>query len=164
MRRFGIFALASFTGVLLSRELAFSLPILGVGPDLLIIVLATLAMSEEPRTAAIAGFVLGVFRDMLMASPVGLSAMAFALTAYVVALAGEVRGVWAYLGVIAAATAGSQLLFGLSLVLLGQNADLSPIPRVVALTTAYNALLAPLLMPLLRKITLVQRAGTGLID
>jgi rod shape-determining protein MreD len=161
VRRYGIFFLACFSAVLLSAELAFSLPIAGIGPDLLILVLASFAMAEEPRSAAIAGFAAGFLRDLLLSSPAGLSAFAYALTAYAVSLAGVARGVWAYLGLVAGATFVSQTLFGLGTILLGQTVDASPLPRVIAVTTGYNALLAPLLMPLLRKVALVQRAGAA---
>ncbi|HVL82174.1 MAG TPA: rod shape-determining protein MreD [Actinomycetota bacterium] len=159
MKRYGIYALACFTAILLSSELAFSLPIVGVGPDLVIVVLATFAMAEDPKTAAIAGFATGLGRDLLISSPAGLSAFAYSITAYSVALAGTARGVWTYLGLIAGATFASHALFGFGSMLLGQDMSGTPLARVVLVTTGYNSLLAPLLMPLLRKIALAERPG-----
>ncbi len=161
MRRYTLFFLACLTAILISGELGHSLPIMGVAPDILVIVLVTFAMAEDPRHAAIAGFAAGFARDLLLASPAGLSAFAYSITAYAVALSGFARGVWTYLGLVAGATFVSQTLFAFGTVMLGQHVDVSPLPRVVLVTTGYNALLAPLLMPLLRKIALVERAGAA---
>lgn len=159
MRRYGIFALACFTAILLSSELALSAPILGIGPDLLIIVVVGFASGEQPRNAAVAGFVAGLVRDLLLTTPVGLSAFAYALTAYAAALVGAARGVWAVVALIAGATFLSQVVYGIGMILLGTQVDPGPLPRVVAITTLYNAVLSPLVVPLLRRIVPAESAG-----
>jgi rod shape-determining protein MreD len=151
-RRNIIFALAAFGALLASGELALTLPILGIGPDLAIIVLAAYAIGERPRTAATAGFALGLLRDLLLTTPKGVGALAYALTAYVVALLGMSRSAPAVIGTVVGATLMSQLLYGVGSALLGPQVDASPLPRVILITTAYNALVAPLLMPLLRRV------------
>lgn len=151
-RRNVIFAVAALGALLVSGELALTLPILNVGPDITIIVLAAYAIGERPRTAATAGFVLGLARDLLLTTPKGVGALAYALTAYGVALLGMSRSAPAVIGTVVGATFASQLLFGLGSVLLGPQVDASRLPRVVLITTAYNALVAPLLMPLLRRV------------
>lgn len=161
MKRFATLALACFTGLLISSELTLSLPIAGVGPDLVVIVVVSFSMGEHPRTAAMSGFAAGLFRDLVLITPAGLSAFAYALTAYAVALAGGVQGVWRFVGLVAGATFVSQALFGLGAILVAQQVDVSPLPRVILVTTVYNALVAPLLMPLLRRIALVERATAG---
>ncbi len=159
MRRYGIFAVACFTAILLSSELALSVPILGVGPDLLIIVVATFALGEQPRNAAVAGFSAGLVRDLLLTTPTGISAFAYALTAYAAAIVGATRGIWAFVALIAGATFVSQVVYATGMILLGTQVDPGPLPRVVVITTLYNALLAPLLMPLLRRIVPAEGAG-----
>lgn len=164
MRRYFLFALASITALLVSGELALSLPILGIGPDLLILVVAAFALGERPRTAAFAGFAVGFVRDLLLTTPTGLTAFAYAMTAYGVALIGIPRGVGPVVGTFAGATFLSQLLYGLGAVFLGPQVDASPLPRMLIVTTAYNALLSPLLMPLLSRVVRVEGAtvtGTG---
>lgn len=151
-RRNITFGIAALGALLASGELALTLPILNIGPDLAIIVLAAFAIGERPRTAATAGFVLGLARDLLLTTPKGVGALAYALTAYGVALLGPSRSAPAVIGTVVGATFLSQLLFGLGAVLLGPQVDASPLPRVVLITTAYNALVAPLLMPLLRRV------------
>jgi len=151
-RRNVLFAIAAFVALLASGELSLTLPIAGIGPDIAIIVLAAYAIGERPRTAATAGFVLGLARDLLLTTPKGVGALAYALTAYGVALLGMSRSAPAVIGTVVGATLASQLLFGIGAVLLGPQVDASPLPRVVLITTAYNALVAPLLMPLLRRV------------
>lgn len=161
MRRLGILVLAGFTALLVSRELALSLPILGVGPDLLILVVVAAVVGERPPRAALGGFVAGFLRDLALATPAGLSAFAYAVTAYPVALAGTVRGVWVYVGLVVGATLASQTIYGLGTLLVAQQAEVDPLPRVLLVTTTYNALLAPLLMPLLRRVVSLEGVQGG---
>jgi rod shape-determining protein MreD len=161
VRRYALFAIASVVAILVSSELALSLPILGIGPDLLVLVVAAFAIGERQRTAAIAGFSVGLIRDLLLTTPTGLSAFSYAVTGYGVALIGVPRGVGPVVGMFAGATALSQLLYGLGSVFLGPQVDASPLPRMVFVTTAYNALLSPLLMPLLSRVVRVESAQVG---
>jgi rod shape-determining protein MreD len=159
VRRFAVYLLACFTALLLSSELALSLDIGGVGPDLLVIVVAAFAIGMPPRMAAWYGFSAGLLRDLLLVTPKGVSAFAYAVTAYGAALVGDVRGAWVFTGLVAGATVLSQVIYGVGTFLLGQTVDISPLPRLVFITTVYDALLAPLLMPILRRIATVEGAG-----
>jgi rod shape-determining protein MreD len=150
--------------MLVSSELSLSLPLFGVGPDLVILVVASFAIGERPRQAAIAGFAAGFFRDMLLSTPAGLSAFAYAVVAYIVAMIGIPRGVGPVVGTFAGATFVSQLIFGLGAIMLGQQINASPLPRMLLVTTAYNALVSPLLMPLLRRVVRAESTPIGSID
>jgi rod shape-determining protein MreD len=152
VKRYVIFAGACFVALLVSQEMALSLPIAGVGPDIAIIVLAAFAVGERPRTGAMAGFALGLVRDLLITTPAGLSALAYSVTAYVVALIGVTRSAWMVVALVAGATLSSQVMYGVGAVLLGPQVDPSPLPRMILVTTAYNALISPLLMPVLRRV------------
>jgi len=158
MSRHVLFAVAAAVALLVSSELALSLPLAGLGPDLLILVVVAFGIGERPRTAATAGFVAGLVRDLLLTTPTGLSAFAYAVTAYGATLAGVPRGVGQAVGLFATATFSSQLLYGLGAVFLGPQVDPSPLPRMLFVTTAYNALISPLLMPLLNRVV---RADSG---
>lgn len=147
-----MFAVAASVALLLSSEIALSLPLAGLGPDLIVLVVVAFAIGERPRNAAIAGFGAGLLRDLLLTTPKGLTAFAYAFTGYAAALAGVPRGVGQVVGMFAAATFVSQLLYGLGAVFLGPQVDPSPLPRMLLATTAYNALISPLLMPLLRRV------------
>ena len=150
--------------MLITSELSLSLPLFGLGPDLVILVVASFAIGERPRQAAIAGFAAGFFRDMLLTTPAGLSAFAYAIVAYGVAMIGVPRGVGPVVGTFAASTFASQLLYGLGAIFLGQEINASPLPRMLFVTTAYNALISPLLMPLLRRVVRVETAPLGSSD
>jgi rod shape-determining protein MreD len=150
--RYVLFGMTCLLAMLVSSELTLSLPLQGTGPDLLILVITAFAIGERPRTAATAAFAVGLFRDLLLDTPRGLSGFAYALTAYVVALIGIPRGVGPVLGVFAGATFVSHLIYGLGAVFLGPQVDASPLPRMLLVTTAYNALVLPLLMPLLSRV------------
>lgn len=152
MRQTGVFVLAALTAVLISAELGLTLPIRGVGPDLLVMVLVAFVSGLQPRWAALAGFGAGLFRDLLLSTPAGLSAFSYAVTAYGVALVGPLRGVWAFVGLVAGATFASQAIYGIGTVLVAQDVEAAPLPRVIVFTTLYDALLAPLLLPVLRRI------------
>jgi rod shape-determining protein MreD len=156
VRRYGLFAVASVAALLVSSELTLSLPMLGIGPDLLVLVVVAFAIGERPRTAATAGFVAGLVRDLLLTTPRGLSGFAYAVVAYGIALIGIPRGVGPVVGTFAGATLASQLIYGLGSVFLGPQVDASPLPRMIIVTTAYNALLSPLLMPLLGRVVRVE--------
>jgi rod shape-determining protein MreD len=161
VRRYLLFAVLSILAILVSKELTLSLPLFGMGPDLLVLVVVAFAIGERPRTAATAAFVLGLVRDLQIDSPAGLSAFAYAVTAYLVALVGVPRGVGPVVGTFAGATFLSQLVFGLGAIFFGPQIDASPLPRMLLVTTAYNALLSPLLMPLLSRVVRVDGAQVG---
>jgi rod shape-determining protein MreD len=159
LSRYLLFAVVASVATLISGEIALSLPLAGIGPDLIVLVVVAFAIGERPRTAAIAGFSAGLLRDLLLTTPKGLSAFAYAATAYGAALAGVPRGVGPVVGLFAAATFVSQLIYGLGAVFLGPQVDPSPLPRMLIVTTAYNALISPLLMPVLRRVV---RADGGM--
>lgn len=161
MRRNLYFAVACVLALLASSELALSLPLRGIGPDLLILVVAAFAVGERPRTAAAAAFAVGFFRDLLLTTPTGLSAFAYAVTAYGVAMIGIPRGVGPVVGTFAGATLLSQLIYGVGAMFLGPQVDGSPLPRMILVTTAYNALLSPLLMPLLGRVARAEASPVG---
>lgn len=161
MRRYALFVLAATLAMLVSSELTLSLPLAGVGPDLLILVVAAFSIGERPRSAAFAGFAAGFVRDLLLTTPTGLSAFAYAVAAYLVALVGIPRGVGPVVGTFAGATLLSQLMYGVGAIFFGPQVDASPLPRVVLVTTAYNALVSPLLMPLLSRVVRADAAQVG---
>ena len=159
MRKTLLFLLAVLTALLVSYEAGLSLPMFGVSPDILLITLVAFSMGERPTTASAYGFVAGLARDMLLLSPKGLSAFAYAMTAYAVGLAGEVRSVWAVIGIVSGATFVSQVLYGFATLLLSESATVAALPRVALATTAYNTVLAPLLIPPLRRFVAMARSG-----
>ncbi len=161
MRRNALFAVGAILALAASSELGLSLPLRGLGPDLAILVVTAYAFGERPRNAAMAGFAVGLLRDLLLSTPVGLSAFAYAIVAYVVALIGVPRGVGPVVGTFAGATFASQLIYGVGVVFLGPQFDAGPLPRMLRITTLYNTVLAPVLIPLLSRIVRAEAAEVG---
>lgn len=157
MRRFAIFSFVVFTAVLLQTTLFAprSLALFGVSPDLLLVVVISLALLEGPTTGAVSAFGGGLLRDLLLDGPKGLTGLSYLLVAYTV---GAVRPYVQSTSVfvpVAAVFVGSLVgttLYGILNVLLGQ----SPQPVREALTETllvaiYNTLLVPFVHPTIRK-------------
>jgi rod shape-determining protein MreD len=159
-----LFGAAVVFALVISSELSLSLPLFGIGPDLVVLVVAAFSIGERPRQAAMAGFAAGLLRDMLLTTPAGLSAFAYAVVAYVVAMLGVPRGVGPVVGTFAGSTFVSQLIYGLGAIMLGQEINAAPLPRMLIMTTIYNALVSPLLMPLLRRIVRTETTSIGSVD
>lgn len=161
MRRGSIFALGLLAAVLAGQELSLSLPLMGVGPDLLIMVAVGFAIGERPGTAATYGFIAGLLRDLLLTGPRGLSAFAYAVACYLIGLAGEVRGVWVLIGTVAGATFVSQTIIGVGARLLSSSGRAGSVPRVALATTLWAVILAPLVLPAIRRIVATERRVGG---
>jgi rod shape-determining protein MreD len=159
VRRAAVFVLAALSAILISSELSLSLPIQGVGPDVLILVVVAFASGTRPTVSAGWGFAAGLARDLMLPSPRGVSALAYALTAYAVARLGEPRGVWAYTGLVGLASLMSQAIYGFGLLVLTPSASGSQLARVALAATVYNVLITPLLMPLLRRFSAPEGAS-----
>jgi len=73
--------------VVLQTTLFSRLRIAGVAPELGLLIAVAIAYREGPVVGAVVGFVTGLAMDCFLATPFGLSALAFALTGYTVGVA-----------------------------------------------------------------------------
>lgn len=133
--------------VVLQVALFPSLRLLGTVPDLGLLLAVAVAYRDEPETAALVGFAAGFGYDLFLATPAGLSALAYALTGYGVGvlqggLLRSPRWVAPFLGGLGGLAGG--LVFAGMGVLAGSEAlsDWRTL-SVVARAAAYDALLAP---------------------
>jgi rod shape-determining protein MreD len=78
--------LVVITFVVLQTTVFPHLRILDAIPDLLLIATVAMAYEEGPQTGAVFGFASGLTIDLFLSSPAGLSALAFALTGYLIGL------------------------------------------------------------------------------
>lgn len=62
-----------------------SFRILGIGPDLFLLLLFFLSLPAEPETAIAMGFLLGIYQDTFSGSPLGLRAFSFSLVGFLLA-------------------------------------------------------------------------------
>jgi len=107
---------------LLQAGLAPYVAIGGVVPDFLLLVVVTLALVEGPAAGASAGFAAGLIFELLGSGPVGPMVLVLTVTGYMAGLLHEnmfAEGWLLPLTVLAVASIGSTLAYGLMLDLLG---------------------------------------------
>lgn len=156
MKRTAVFVLIVLTAVILQTALLSRVRIFGVAPDLVLVLIISLALLEGPLVGAAAGFGGGILRDFLLETPAGLTSLAYLAVGYVV---GTVRpyvqstSVFLPVAAVGAASFVGTVLYALLAFLLGAQADpFGRIARVVVLTSVYNTLLTPFVYPMLRRI------------
>jgi rod shape-determining protein MreD len=143
--------------VVLQTTLFTHLRIDGVVPDVGLVAVLAVAYYDGAEAGAWFGFAMGLGIDLFLTTPLGLSALSYAITGYAVGVvqAGMVRTPPA----IAPLLGGLGGLFG-GLVFLavgavvGQQGFLSSSSlRTVLIAALYDALIAPVVFPLVRRAT-----------
>jgi rod shape-determining protein MreD len=158
-------ALVILVAVVLETTLLTHFDIDGAIPGLCLLCVLAVAYEDGPESGALFGFAMGLVLDLFLITPIGLSALSFALTGYAVGVfqAGIVRtSPW-----LAPVLGGLGGLFG-GLVFItvgavvGQDQLLSMHGvQVVVVSALYDALLAPLVFPIVRRIArLPDNSGT----
>lgn len=161
MRR-SIAWLAVIATALLLQSAAFAqVKLLGAKPELMYLITVVLAMLEGPSSGAIGGFAAGMGQDFLLNQPKGISALALTLVGYVVGMVRQyivTPSPALPVLLVAGATFGGVLFYGLVSFLLGQlSVGFLFLVRTAFLSALYNAVLTPLLFPVLRRITEASR-------
>jgi rod shape-determining protein MreD len=141
--------------VVLQTTLFAHLQIDGVAPDLGLVAVLAVAYEDGPDTGAIYGFIMGLAVDLFLTTPLGLSALSFAITGYVVGVfqAGLVRKT-PWLAPILGGLGGlfGGLVFITAGAIVGQDGMLSfDSLRIVLIAAAYDAVIAPLVLPVVRR-------------
>lgn len=144
-------ALVLVTMVLLQVALFPHLKVAGVAPDLVLVATVVVAYRTGPDRGALFGFASGLALDLFLRTPLGLSALAGSVAGYVVglvagALVRSAPWVPPVLGLLGGLVGGA--VFVLVGALVGQEQLWSlRSARVVAIASVYDALLTPLLFP-----------------
>jgi rod shape-determining protein MreD len=148
-------AAALLVATLLQAGLAPYLGIAGVVPNILLIVVVTLALVEGPNAGAVAGFSAGLVFDLLGAGPVGPMALVLTVTGF---MAGQLHenmfaeGWLLPLTVLGVASLSAAVAYGLILDLLGAGGPFLLTLLVKMLPEAiYDATLALLVYPWLAR-------------
>jgi rod shape-determining protein MreD len=145
------------TALLLQSTVFADLRLLGVRPELLYLVTISVALLEGPNEGATVGFASGLAQDFLMNEPKGLTALTLTLLGYAVGMFRQFIVSPSPLVptiVVGVGTAAGIAFYEIVSALLG-NFHEEPTygVKVALLTAAYNAVLTPILYPLLRRIT-----------
>jgi rod shape-determining protein MreD len=133
------------------------LTLLGVIPQLVLVVVVSLAYTDGSRVGVTAGFFGGLLQDLLLPqSIVGLTALVYTLIGYAV---GSFRqyapseSVWMPVFGVAVASAVAEAGYALLAIMLGQEwVSLTFTAKVAGLVVLYNTLLTPFAYPLVRKV------------
>jgi rod shape-determining protein MreD len=156
IRRVLAIAAIIITAVLLQSTVFAQLRLLGIRPELLFLVTILVALHEGPNEGAVVGFVCGLAQDLLLNQPKGITALTLTLLGYSVGMARQYIVSPSPLVptiVVAVSTALGIAFYEVVSFLLGQfESTISYAVKVALLTALYNAVLTPIVSPLLRRI------------
>ncbi|WP_426572167.1 rod shape-determining protein MreD [Aquihabitans sp. McL0605] len=120
----------------------------GARPDIMILLAIIAGYRLGPERGAIVGFSAGLAFDIVLTTPLGLSALVYTVVGYAVGVttSGMVRtSRWGAPAVAAAGSAAGMVLYALVGALLGEPTLSGPsLATIVVLVAAVNAVLAPL--------------------
>jgi rod shape-determining protein MreD len=140
--------------VLQTTVFSAGLRVFGVMPDLGLVLTVAVAFYIGPERGAVLGFVSGLAVDLFLSTPLGLSALSFALVAYGVGfvqggLVSSSRWVAPIMGALGG-LAGGVLFVGIGAI-AGQDQLLAlSSVRIILVASAYDALIAFAVFPIAR--------------
>jgi rod shape-determining protein MreD len=150
------------TGLLLQSTVFAQVKLAGAKPELMYLITVVLAMIEGPSSGAIGGFAAGMAQDFLLNQPKGITALSLTLVGYAVGMIRQyivTPSPFLPVLLVAGATAGGILFYGIVAFLLGQLAvGFGFLARTALLSALYNAALTPILYPVLRRVAEASRA------
>lgn len=156
MRRTLPLIIVVFTALLLQSTAFTEMTLAGAKPELLYLVTILVALLEGPTSGAVIGFSGGLAQDFLLNQPTGITALVLTLTGYVV---GQARtyivtpSPWLPVAMVGGGTFAAVVFYAMVNFLLGQlDVSWFYAIRVAFLSGIYNALLTPIVYPLLRRI------------
>jgi rod shape-determining protein MreD len=133
--------------------------LLGVIPQVLLVVILSLAFTDGERVGVVAGFFGGLLIDLRLEDPsalMGLTALIYTIVGFGV---GSVRrfttseSVWMPVFVVAIASAIIEASYaGLSIILGQQWVSLAFTAKAAGLVVLYNTLLTPFIFPVVRRV------------
>ncbi|HEX2240928.1 MAG TPA: rod shape-determining protein MreD [Actinomycetota bacterium] len=137
--------------------------LLGVIPQLLLVVIVSLAYVDGERVGTVAGFTGGLLVDLSLpegmgaeGSIIGLTALVYTLTGYGVGVLRQYstsESVWMPVLAVAVATAVAETSYALMAIMLGQRwVGIAFTAKVIGLVVLYNTLLAPFTFPVIKRI------------
>jgi rod shape-determining protein MreD len=162
VRRVISWAAVVLTALVLQSTLFATINLGGSKPELVYLVTIILAFLEGPASGAMAGFAGGMMQDFLLNEPKGITALTLTLVGYTV---GAIRQFITTpsplfpVALVGTATIGGVLFNRLVAFLLGQlDVAAGEVVRVALLAGLYNAILTPILFPVIRRLAESSRA------
>jgi rod shape-determining protein MreD len=151
----GPLLVATRMSLLLALALTFQMAVasrielFGVQGDLMLLVAVTAGLAAGPDRGATLGFAAGVAFDLLLQSPFGLSALTYALVAYV---AGSLQDSvlraawWIPVTTAAAASALGVILYGVFGTMVGEDLLRLSLLRIALIVGLLNAVATPVVL------------------
>ena len=142
----------------LQSTLLARLTLLGVIPQLVLVVVVSLAYTDGERVGVVVGFAAGLLQDLLLPgqSILGLTALVYTFIGYA---AGTLRqfapadSVWTPVVSVAIASAVWELSYALLSIIMGRPwVGVAYTGKVAGLVVLYNTLLTPFVFPLTRRV------------
>lgn len=156
MRRFAPTAVALLGAALLQAGLAPHLAVFGVFPNLLLLVVVTLALTQGPTAGAVAGFAAGFLFDLLGSGPIGPAALVMCVVGYTAGMLLEnlfAEGWLLPVTVVLAASLTAELAYGAVRALLEPGMPFwQAFLRLIVPGAVYNTALAILIFPWLARL------------
>lgn len=137
--------------LVLHMTLFAQLRLFGVMPDLMLLIAIAAGLAGGPTYGAVMGFVAGMLADVLLPTPMGLSALVFTFVGYLVGVTkgGLLQAAWWFPVLVASvASAAGVALFALAGSTLGQPELLNL--HLVAVIVVVSIVNGVLIMPVLR--------------
>jgi len=157
VRRVLSVTLVVVTALLVQSTVFGDLRLLGVRPELMFLVTICFALLEGPNEGAVVGFTSGLAQDFLLNEPKGITALTLTLVGYAVGMSRQFIVSPSPLiptVMVAFATAIGIAFYEVVSFLLGAfDEPAAQGARVALLAALYNAVLTPILYPLLRRIS-----------
>lgn len=131
--------------------------LLGVIPQLVLVVIVSLAYADGPRVGVVTGFAAGLLIDLQLPNSIGgLTALVYTLVGYSVGTMRQYaphESVWAPVLAVMLASAVTEVGYATLSIMMGTTfAGLGVTAKIAGLVVLYNTLLAPFVYPLVRRI------------
>jgi rod shape-determining protein MreD len=156
VRRVVLWLALVVTALLLQSVVFAKFQLGGAKPELIYLLTVIVASLEGPASGALAGFFGGMAQDFLLNQPKGITALTLTLVGYAVGMVAQYSTSTSPLmpvAVVAGATATAVVFSQMVSFLLGQHGvTFLYVVRVALLAAAYNAILTPVVYPLVRRL------------
>jgi rod shape-determining protein MreD len=146
-------SLVIFVALVLQIGLLANLPVFEARADIMMLIGIAAGLAAGPDRGAAYGFAAGMAYDLLLHTPLGLSALVYSIVGYLAGLGRDamLRAVWwVPVGTAAAASAAGVILYVVFGRVVGQSAAGLPVLNIVLVVSVVNALLAPLAVRTMR--------------
>ena len=151
-RRFLLGAATVLTALLLQYAVVSRLPLPGVVPDLLLVLVVAYGLVEGPLSGMTTGFVAGVLADSLADHQLGRLALAYAVVGYATGFIEDdtERSTLVPCLAVGAGALGGVLVFAAEGILLGDpRISLHAVVRSLVSSVPYAVVLTPFVVPVL---------------